>query len=341
MKNKLLNLSQIIDLNRWQELQDSLALATGMAIITVDYKGIPVTNHSSCQEFCKNMRENQDMVKHCQRCDSRGGLEAVRLNKPYIYKCHYDIIDVAIPIIVEDTYVGAIMAGQIKLPEESNSESLERITSYPGKTLGNNGIDELQSYYDKLPVLSYERVKTITEMLYHLCKYIVEEAIDKHAIIDIYEKAIHHSTDTENLPKSSLQVMSGIKNNMSNLILDTQIQQADTLDISSMNKILVPAFKYLFSHKNEMVSLQKMASICHISPSYFSRLFTKEMGENYSNYLSKMKIGWAKNLLEATDYSITQISDELGFNEAGYFIKIFKKQEGITPLLYRKYFKAR
>nr|WP_253806583.1 helix-turn-helix domain-containing protein [Paenibacillus polymyxa] len=46
---------------------------------------------------------------------------------------------------------------------------------------------------------------------------------------------------------------------------------------------------------------------------------------------------WAKQLLEVTDMPISQISDELGFNESGYFIKIFKKFEEITPSLYRKY----
>lgn len=36
---------------------------------------------------------------------------------------------------------------------------------------------------------------------------------------------------------------------------------------------------------------------------------------------------------------INEISDELGFNETGYFIKIFKKYEGVTPFVYRKYCK--
>jgi YesN/AraC family two-component response regulator len=50
-----------------------------------------------------------------------------------------------------------------------------------------------------------------------------------------------------------------------------------------------------------------------------------------------LKIKWAKKLLEATDMPISQISDELGFNESGYFIKTFKKYEDITPAVYRKY----
>ncbi|MDO7203715.1 helix-turn-helix domain-containing protein [Paraclostridium bifermentans] len=44
---------------------------------------------------------------------------------------------------------------------------------------------------------------------------------------------------------------------------------------------------------------------------------------------------WAKALLEETDMTINEISDELGFSESGYFIKIFKKYEGVTPNLYK------
>lgn len=84
-----------------------------------------------------------------------------------------------------------------------------------------------------------------------------------------------------------------------------------------------------------------MAKVCHISQSYFSRLFSKEMGQSFSNYISKLKIKWAKDILEESDMSISQISDELGFNEPGYFIKIFKKYERVTPSLYRKYCKRK
>jgi len=78
--------------------------------------------------------------------------------------------------------------------------------------------------------------------------------------------------------------------------------------------------------------------VCHLSPAYFSRLFAKEMGESPSVYLSRKKIQHACDLLENSELSINQISDELNFSSPGYFIKVFKKFEGITPLVYRKYY---
>lgn len=59
-------------------LQDSLALATKMTIITIDYKGIPITEHSSCCNFCQQVRQDPKVPPYCLKCDSRAGLEAVR-----------------------------------------------------------------------------------------------------------------------------------------------------------------------------------------------------------------------------------------------------------------------
>lgn len=86
-----------------------------------------------------------------------------------------------------------------------------------------------------------------------------------------------------------------------------------------------------------MISLDKAAQLCHLSPGYFSRTFSKEFNTNYTAYTNKLKIKWAKELLTNTDFPVTQISDQLGFNDPGYFIKVFKKQEYLTPGLYRKY----
>ena len=58
MKTQDLDLKTILDIPMFEHLQDALAKATGTAIITVDYKGTPVTKHSCRTEFCSVIREN-------------------------------------------------------------------------------------------------------------------------------------------------------------------------------------------------------------------------------------------------------------------------------------------
>lgn len=336
MKSEQLNLKKIIDLKKWQSLQDSLSLVTKLAIITVDYKGIPVSNHSFCSEFCASVRNNPKLSSYCQKCDSRGGLEAARINKPYIYLCHYNIVDIAIPIIIDDKYIGSIMAGQIKLNDKKDEEPLEKILSVSE----NINSDNLNDLYSKLPILSYKEVLNISDMLFKLCNYIVEESLDKSFIFEMYEKEILN----RNLPNTDLNLSNFNENNIKNLkdklslaITDSHINHLSFNDDFLSKSILKPAIDYIHKHKNENVSLEKAAKLCHISTSYFSRMFKKEVGQNFSSYISSLKIAWAKDLISSTNMTISEISDNLGFNECGYFIKIFKKYEGLTPYLYRKY----
>ncbi|MFD1903147.1 AraC family transcriptional regulator [Paenibacillus rhizoplanae] len=92
----------------------------------------------------------------------------------------------------------------------------------------------------------------------------------------------------------------------------------------------------MLSHREENFSLKSLALLCHISPSYFSRLFTREMGEHFSLYVARMKIGWAKELLATTDWSVNEISNHLNFFAMpAISLRSSKKYESATPLSYR------
>ena len=186
MSKSRFDLEEIIDLEKWEKLQDSLSLVTKMAILTVDYKGVPVTKHSYCQPFCQGVRQDGHLAV-LPKCDARAGIEAVRQNKPYIYLCHFNIIDIAIPIIIDNQYLGAIMAGQLKL-REPDAPMLEQIVSRPPNVESNRKFKELEGDYNALPVLSYEEVTRCVDLLLQLSTYIVEEAIQKFTTVDMYKK---------------------------------------------------------------------------------------------------------------------------------------------------------
>ncbi|MDA3734060.1 PocR ligand-binding domain-containing protein [Niameybacter massiliensis] len=339
MKKSTLKVDQIIDFKKWDKLQDSMVLITKAAMIIIDYKGNPMTKHSGCQKFCSIVRADKKMAMYCQKCDSRGGLEAVRTNKPYIYLCHFGIVDIAVPIIVDDKYIGAIMVGQVKLSDHHMHNTLEQIVALPNKKWIEGTINHLKEHYEALPVLSYEEVVNLSEMIFNLSNYLVEEALDKSLALELNEaiglKEHHISQDI--LLGYQTKSIENIKKEMSNRIISSYIEREQ--EKISVSKVLKPAIDYIYTHKNEHVSVKEMAELCHVSPSYFSRLFVKETGEKFSLYVSKLKIEWAKSILEETDIPISEMSEELGFNEPGYFIKIFKKYEGVTPHLYRKYYK--
>lgn len=340
MGQSIFKLEKILDLNKWQALQDSLSQVTRLAIITVDYKGIPITVHSNCHPFCQKVRNDPELSKRCQKCDSRGGLEAVRSNKPYIYLCHYNIVDIAIPISIADKYVGAIMAGQIRLSDSDIPNDIEQILYSKTSISLLQESEDLQTIYGSIPILPFSDINCISQMLFTLCNYIVDEAKNKNYILEMYENLL--SVGNQKLSNDDLNInnIAQLKNALSNAVTNTYINSELTVPSSVKNKLLIPVFDYIFANKNKNLSLNDAAALGYVSPSYFSRIFTYETGENFTVYVSKLKVEWAKQLLEKTNLSVTQISEELGFNDPGYFIKIFKKYEAVTPALYRKYYQA-
>ena len=181
-------LSKILDLKKWQNLQDSLAIVTKLAIITINYKGEPITEHSELRPFCAKVRTDKKMSALCKKCDARAGLEAVLANQPFIYLCHSNIIDLAIPIVIDDKYIGAIMAGQVKLSDANEKFEVEQILNQRFDEAKMS--PEMKASYDTLPTLTYQEVEVASQMLFDLCNYLVEEAVNKNLLLNLYEKSI-------------------------------------------------------------------------------------------------------------------------------------------------------
>ena len=115
-----------IDLDLLQNIQDNCSKAMGLAFITVDYKGIPITKYSGFTSHCMLGRQAKGFAEMCEQCDAHGGLHAAITGQPYIYRCHADLVDFAVPLIVNGSYMGAVLGGQVRLQEESERE-LEHI----------------------------------------------------------------------------------------------------------------------------------------------------------------------------------------------------------------------
>jgi two-component system, response regulator YesN len=100
-------------------------------------------------------------------------------------------------------------------------------------------------------------------------------------------------------------------------------------------KEILDAFKYVTMNIEKKITLDEVSNHLYLNPSYFSRLFKKEVGETFVEYVTKMKINRAKELLEQTTDSVGKICERLGYDNQSYFIKIFKNYVGVTPIEYR------
>jgi YesN/AraC family two-component response regulator len=105
---------------------------------------------------------------------------------------------------------------------------------------------------------------------------------------------------------------------------------------SSARDVIREAMDYINDHLQNELTLKEVAEYVHLNPSYFSVLFKEHATLTFSEYITRGRIQHAKELLISTNLSITDISEEVGYKTAKYFIKIFKELEGMTPSSYRK-----
>lgn len=95
---------------------------------------------------------------------------------------------------------------------------------------------------------------------------------------------------------------------------------------------------YLDQHYAEDIKSNILTDIFYLDSDYASKLFKKEYGISFKNYLIQKRIDVAKDLLTNTNLPINTISDNVGYGNYSYFTRIFKKSIGITPIEYRNQF---
>ncbi|MBB3107990.1 two-component system response regulator YesN [Paenibacillus phyllosphaerae] len=86
----------------------------------------------------------------------------------------------------------------------------------------------------------------------------------------------------------------------------------------------------------EDISLQSIANQINVNPSYLSRMFKQERGENFISYLTRVRIERAKAYLMSGKLMVYEVADKVGYHNYTYFSKIFKKSVGVTPEEYRE-----
>ncbi len=117
-----IKLTDVIDLDFLQRFQDDFAKGVGLASVTVDIDGNPVTKPSCYTRFCEDYTHSTECGdKRCAESHRKGGEEAARTGKPVVYECHAGLIDFAAPIMLEGRLIGTILGGQVLTgaPEEA------------------------------------------------------------------------------------------------------------------------------------------------------------------------------------------------------------------------------
>jgi len=134
---------------------------------------------------------------------------------------------------------------------------------------------------------------------------------------------------------------SAIKQIYQKMLSSVNNSKTNSEDTKIEEKLGMPSFveesiKYIKENYCEKLTLQQVSSHVFMNPQYFSRIFKKEIGVTYTDYVNNLKILHACKLLETTSYAAYRISSECGFSDQSYFNRVFFNHTKMTPKEYQK-----
>ncbi|RYD98242.1 MAG: AraC family transcriptional regulator, partial [Sphingobacteriales bacterium] len=113
----------------------------------------------------------------------------------------------------------------------------------------------------------------------------------------------------------------------------SQLVQSSSF-LHQSNSRLAFAINYIKQNLHQKLSLEKIAKMAYLSKSSFFKLFKQELGLSPNEFITRERIGQAKQLLKLQK-SIKEVAYQTGFADANYFIKTFKAMVGLTPRNYQ------
>ncbi|MBZ4686571.1 MAG: two-component system, response regulator YesN [Clostridia bacterium] len=166
----------------------------------------------------------------------------------------------------------------------------------------------------------------VIELMIRLLQVVTEVGVDYNVVSGIkykYLKNLINAGDFNEISKNILEVLDYLIDCLTPLI-----------NVKNRNTILI-AINYIRNNYHKDINLEEVAAQVGLHPVNLSKMFKKETGKKYTDYLNEVRIEASKNLLLRDDLPLVQVAFSVGFNDQSYFSKIFKKIEGVSPNKWR------
>lgn len=172
-----LRLTDLIDTNILQQLQDDFSEMSGMAALTRDADGVPVTFGSNAPDFCeKYTRLSEEGCTRCEQCYQKGAEQVRETGKAAVYFCHAGLIEFIAPIMAGGKFVGSFIGGQV-LISEPDPEQMDEIA----KEIGVDPEEYLEAAR-RVNVISQDKIDKAARFLYTIVDGLSNMAYNKYLV---------------------------------------------------------------------------------------------------------------------------------------------------------------
>lgn len=184
-----------------------------------------------------------------------------------------------------------------------------------------------QSYGSEMMASETFRQYLAIQVFLNAAIFLTDLGIDKENLIEMCGDLNRVSSVISDLEDTRLYVMD---------VLNAALTLRDSFSSQHYRDLMTNAQNYIKkNYSSEDFSLNEVARAVNVSPTYFSVIFSQEMGLTFTEYLTNVRMEKAQELLRCTSMKSSEIGYAIGYKNAHYFSFIFKKLTGMTPREYR------
>lgn len=173
--------------------------------------------------------------------------------------------------------------------------------------------------------------KTIFDELYkNKLFYFSSEAQKKieHQLYDMLQEY------NKNMAYSQL-ILQGMLYRLLITIYENKTEQTVVKYKTSLTTAILNAIYYIENNYSKRITMEQVAEQVHFSTAHFSRTFSSQLGMSFTEYLTNVRLSYAKKMLLNTHKSVMEIALDVGYCHGDYLSVLFKNKVGMTPLEYR------
>ena len=170
-----------------------------------------------------------------------------------------------------------------------------------------------------------------SELLVLLSRTAAETGMDEQQILLLHQQWQKKLADITSFHVLSSWLLSVIDEILESISAYPDVKHAN---------IIHRCIQHIGSCYMERLTLEQTARMVGLSPDYLSRIFRRETGITFNQYLNNVRITKARELIRTTDLRLTDISQMVGYDDQSYFTKVFKRTAGTSPGMYAKKHRA-
>lgn len=272
-------------------LRQILNSFTDLTDITVSYFDALGVSVAGCDKemchFCSEIRKLPDIYASCVKCDREAFKKAEEMKGLYIYKCHMNLWEAAIPIFIQNNIAGFLMLGQIKGAGTDSENDRKNTFTKLKERFSEEEITQIERKYEKIQTMEISKIEAAARMLEMITSYIANTEVIHVYDMEAVEKAKNYIDSNITEPISTSIVAKAVKHNASYLsslfkretgLTITEYIEKQRLDIAK--------------HSLTMTTMAVKEISCQVGypdQNYFSRVFKKHIGMSPLSYRIKYK----------------------------------------------------